>query len=137
MTFKMDIYSNCKNKAISELCRILSLTPERLGRYDVDYRLTKNGVAHAYAEVKIVDGVMKNAFPLKMSAKKLVKLMDKRLSGVAVWACKDGVIYANAKKADGVFRWGESGNANHKFNDNEFMVYFNKSNIFRYINYHG
>jgi hypothetical protein len=68
---------------------------------------------------------MRDAYPLGMTAKKMVKLTDKRLNPVAIWSCEDGIIYARIQGLIGTVQW----------DDDEFMMYFDKQKPFKYIRF--
>jgi hypothetical protein len=78
---------------------------------------------------------MNTAYPLPLSAKKLVKLIDKRLAPVLIWACEDGIIYGKANKLQGEIKWGGRPPRDGSFNDAEMMVYFDKQKELKYIRY--
>jgi len=124
-----------ENKAIELFSKTFGWGYGKLGLTDVDFKLTKAGALFAYAEVKGRSKAVKNAFPLPIAARKLVKLMDKRIHGIIIWACTDGIIYADAKKLTGVISWGGREEREGSVNDNEFMVYFDKSDHLKYIKY--
>jgi hypothetical protein len=65
-----------------------------------------------------------------VSARKLVKLIDKRLSPVLIWACEDGIIYGKANRLIGEIKWGGKPPL-----DDEMMVYYDKQKEFKYVRY--
>jgi hypothetical protein len=78
---------------------------------------------------------MRDAYPLPIAAKKLVKLIDKRLSPVLIWCCEDGIIYGKANKLYGEIKWGGRPPRSGSFADNEMMVYFDKQKELKYIRF--
>jgi hypothetical protein len=60
---------------------------------------------------------------------KLNKLIEKRLNPVIVWACDDGIIYAEATKLEGVIKWGGFPPRD------EMMVYYDKHKTMKYVRY--
>ena len=94
-----------EKKAIEKFVSKFKGTYKKLGENDVDYRVFDNtGKLIAYAEVK---GRYKNlsmAYPLPVAARKVVKLCDKRLNPVLIWACDDGIIYGKPTHLKGSVR---------------------------------
>jgi hypothetical protein len=70
---------------------------------------------------------MYDAYPLPVNARKFVKLIDKRLNPVVIWACEDGIIYSKAKPL--------SGTISYNSDDDEFFMYFDKNKSVKYIRY--
>ena len=82
-------------KAIDKFVKLFKGSYKKLGPNDVDFRVfDKDKKIIAYAEVKGKSSTLKNAFPVFVAARKLVKLCDKRLNPVIIWACEDGIVYA-------------------------------------------
>ena len=69
---------------------------------------------------------MKDAYPLPIAARKLVKLADKELQSVIIWACNDGIIYGQPSKLTGTVRYGGRALRPGAANDQEIMVYYDK-----------
>jgi len=83
-----------ESKAIKKFLSAFNGSAIKLGPHDIDYKIFDNdGNAICYAEVKGRIRDMKDAYPLPIAARKLVKLADKELEGVIIWACNDGIIY--------------------------------------------
>ena len=70
-----------------------------------------------------------------MAARKVVKLADKRLNPVIIWAGEDGIVYARVKEIQGEVRWGGRKPRPGSANDEELMVYFDKQKAFKYLRY--
>ena len=107
-----------------------------LGENDIDYKVfNKEGDLIAYAEVKGRLRPMNKAFPLPVAIRKLVKLSDKRLNPIMIWACEDGLIYSTVDKLKGEIRWGGRPPRDGAVNDSELMAYFQPNVNFKYIKY--
>jgi hypothetical protein len=78
---------------------------------------------------------MHNAYPLPLSARKLVKLIDKRIMPVLIWACEDGIIYGKANKLQGEIKWGGRPPRENSFSDLEMMVYYDKQKELKYVRF--
>ena len=89
----------------------------------------------AYAEVKGRIRSIRDAYPLPMAIRKLVKLNDKRITGVVIWACDDGIIYGKIDKIYGDIRWGGRPSREGAVNDQELMAYYDKQENLRYVRY--
>jgi len=110
---------------------------KKLGPNDVDYRVyDKSGELIAYAEVKGRYRDIDTAYPLPIAARKVVKLCDKRLNPVIIWACDDGVIYGKPTHLRGDVGWGGRKPRTGAVNDEELMIYYDKQKEFRYIKYY-
>ena len=82
-------------KAIKKFVNLFKGSYKKLGHSDIDFRVfDKDKKIIAYVEVKGKSSNLKNAFPVYVAARKLVKLCDKRLNPVIIWACTDGIVYA-------------------------------------------
>jgi len=109
---------------------------KKLDPMDVDYRIfDKDNNLIAYAEVKGRIRLMNNAYPLPVAARKLVKLVDKRITPVMIWACEDGIIYGKADKLIGTLKWGGKKPREGAVNDLELMVYYDKQKEFKYVRF--
>ena len=115
-----------QKKAIEVFVNTFGGTYQKLDASDVDYKIfDKNKNLIAYAEISGRVRTIRNAYPLPISAKKLVKLIDKRLAPVIIWSCEDGIIYGKADKLVGDI----------KFDGDEMMVYYDKQRSFKYIRF--
>lgn len=125
-----------EKKAIELFVSIFGGSYKKLDPMDIDYKVfDKDNNLIAYAEVKGRIRSMKTAYPLPVSAKKLLKLIDKRITPVLIWACDDGIIYGKANKLVGEIKWGGRPPRLGSFNDAEMMVYFDKQKEFKFIRY--
>ena len=110
---------------------------EKLGDNDIDFKVyDKNKNLISYVEVKGRLRPIENAFPLPVAARKLVKLADKRINPVIIWACDEGIVYAKIKDLEGKIRFGGRAARVGSSNDIEVMAYFDYSHkSFKIINY--
>jgi hypothetical protein len=136
MTFETETDLIREKKAIELFVSIFGGSYKKLDPHDIDYKIfDKDKNLIAYAEVKGRIRTIRAAYPLPISAKKLVKLIDKRLAPVLIWACEDGIIYGKANKLQGEIKWGGRPPRDGSFNDNELMVYYEKQKELKYIRY--
>lgn len=125
-----------EKKAIDLFVSIFGGSYLKLDPQDIDYKVfDKDKNLIAYAEVKGRIRTIRDAYPLPVSARKLVKLIDKRLAPVIIWACDDGIIYGTANKLYGEIKWGGRPPRNGSFSDNEMMVYYDKQKTLKYVRY--
>ena len=111
-------------------------TFKKLDPNDVDYRVyDEYNKLIAYVEVKGRYRTIANAYPLPVAARKVVKLCDKRLNPVIVWACDDGIIYGKPTHLHGDVRWGGRNPREGAVNCQDLMVYYDKQKEFRYFKY--
>lgn len=118
-----------QKKAIEHFAKTFGVTYKKL---DADYRVfDKDGQLIAYAEVIARIRTMRDSFPLPIPAKKLVKLIDKRLVPIVIWCCEDGIIYGKANNLEGVIKWGGSS----PLDAQEMIVYYDKQKEFKYVRF--
>ena len=113
-------------KCIDFFCNTFELTYTKLGENDIDYSLHKNGKLLYYAEVKGRNRNISDAYPLPIACRKLVKLQDKKVNPVIIWACFDGIIYGKTEDIYGMIYTGGRKPRENSVNDIEFMAYFSK-----------
>ena len=136
MTFETEQDLKREHKAITTFVNTFGGSFQKLDPNDIDYKVfDKGGKLIAYAEVKGRIRTMHNAYPLPVAARKLVKLTDKRLTPVVIWACEDGIIYGKADKLKGEIKWGGRPPRDNSFNDDELMVYYEKQKSLKYIRF--
>jgi hypothetical protein len=125
-----------EKKAIERFVSRFNGTYKKLGDNDVDYRVfDETGKLIAYVEVKGRYKSIANAYPLPVAARKVVKLCDKRLNPVLIWACEDGIIYGLPTELQGEVKWGGRKPREGAYNDEELMIYYPKQKAFRYYKY--
>lgn len=125
-----------EKRAIEAFVNTFGGSYKKLDPFDIDYKIfDKDNNLIAYAEVKGRIKPLAMAYPLPISAKKLVKLIDKRLVPVIIWACEDGIIYGKANNLIGEIRWGGRTPRDGSANDEEMMIYFDKQKEFKYIRF--
>jgi hypothetical protein len=136
MTFETEQDLIREKKAIQTFVSMFGGSFKKLDPQDIDYKIfDKDGNLIAYAEVKGIIKTIYNAYPLPVAAKKIVKLVDKRLAPVMIWACEDGIIYGKVDKLKGDIRWGGRTPRDNSFNDLELMAYYEKQKELKYIRY--
>lgn len=136
MTFETEADLIREKKAIELFVSIFGGSYLKLDPLDVDYKVfDKDKNLIAYAEVKGRIRTIRDAYPLPVAARKLVKLIDKRLTPVIIWACDDGIIYGTANKLYGEIKWGGRPPRVGSVNDSELMVYYDKQKTLKYVRY--
>ena len=136
MTFETETDLIREKKAIELFVSIFGGSFKKLDPQDIDYKVfDKEKNLIAYAEVKGRIRTMHNAYPLPLSARKLVKLIDKRIMPVLIWACEDGIIYGKADKLQGEIKWGGRPPRDGAFSDNELMVYYEYQKELKYVRF--
>ena len=127
---------NREKKAITTFVNTFKGSFKKLGENDIDFKVfLENGELISYAEVKGRLRPYSNAFPLPVAARKLVKLADKRLNPIMIWACDDGIVYAKVSELSGSISWGGRPPRKSSYNDQELMVYYNSSPVFKFVTY--
>jgi len=125
-----------EKKAIELFVSLFKGSYRKLDPLDIDFKIyDKNSDLVGYVEVKGRLRNMSNAYPLQISARKLIKLLDKRMKAIVVWACDDGIIYANPMNLRGDIKWGGRAVRENSTNDLEMMVYYDRQKEFKYVRY--
>lgn len=125
-----------EKKAIELFVSIFNGSYKKLDPFDVDYKIfDKDNNLIAYAEVKGRIRSMRDAYPLPIAARKVVKLMDKRLNPVIIWSCEDGIIYGKPTDLIGEIRYGGRAPRKGSSNDEELMIYYEKQKEFKYVRF--
>ena len=136
MRFESNQDLSREKKAIDTFVKMFNGSYKKPDPNDIDYRVyDKDGNLISYVEVKGRIRKSEDAYPLPVAARKLVKLSDKRLNPVMIWACTDGIIYSRVTQLSGVIRWGGRKVRENSTNDQELMVYFDRGSNFKYIPY--
>ena len=112
--------------AINFLCEKYKLNYVKLDENDIDYQLYKGDKIIGYVEVKGRNKDIKDAYPLPVACRKLVKLCDKKLNPIVIWACYDGLIIGKIEKLKGITKIGGRKPREGSSNDIELMTYFNR-----------
>lgn len=136
MRFESNTDLEREKKAIQKFVSRFRGSYKKLDPNDIDFRVfDEKGKLIAYAEVKGRYRSIANAYPLPIAARKVVKLCDKRLNPVIIWACDDGIIYGKPTHLHGQVRWGGRKPREGAVNDEELMLYYDKQEEFRYFRY--
>lgn len=136
MIFEVEEDLKKEKVAIKKFVSIFNGSYEKLGPFDIDYKIFNEAKGLiAYAEVKGRVKTMINAYPLPISIKKLVKLSDKRLNPVVIWACEDGIIYGKVNELVGQIKFSGRTTRAMSVNDMELMAYYDKQKAFKYVRF--
>lgn len=136
MTFETEEDVRRERKAVELFVKLFEGSFKKLDPHDVDYKIfNKDNDLIAYAEIKGRIRTMHDAYPLPIAARKIIKLADKRLVPVIIWACEDGIIYGKLNNLVGEIKWGGSPPREGSVNDGELMVYYDKQKELKYIRF--
>jgi hypothetical protein len=124
-----------KQKAIETFIATFGGTYQPQIKGDIDYKLFRDGELIAYVEVTPRYKTIATAYPLLLPTARALKLADKRLNPVVMWACDDGVIYAKLKDLTGEIKWGSLLPHLDFAEHGELMCYYAKQKHFKYIKY--
>jgi len=124
-----------KHKAIETFISTFGGSYHAQTKGDIDYKISKDGELIAYMEVAIRNKTIATAYPLIVPAARIVKLADKRLNPVLMWACDDGIIYARLKDVEAQIKWGSLLPHLDLAEHGELMCYYAKQKHFKYIKY--
>jgi|TARA_R110000751_G_scaffold134837_4_gene237441 hypothetical protein len=136
MRFEKESDLTREQQAIEKFVSLFDGTYKKLGQNDVDFRVFNSSKELiAYVEVKGRLRPIGEAYPLPVAARKIVKLCDKRLNPVMIWACEDGIIYAKVSEIQGSVRWGGRKPRPNSVNDEELMIYYEQQKGFKYVKF--
>ena len=136
MTFETEEDVRRERKAVELFVKLFEGSFKKLDPHDVDYKIfNKDNDLIAYAEIKGRIRTMHDAYPLPIAARKIIKLADKRLVPVIIWACEDGIIYGKLNNLVGEIKWGGRPPREGSVNDGELMVYYDKQKELKYIRF--
>lgn len=125
-----------EKKAIEAFVKVFGGSYQKLDPLDIDYKIfDKDKKIIGYAEVKGRIRSMRDSYPLPIAARKLVKLIDKRLNPVVIWCCEDGIIYGRPEKLKGTIRQGGRPIREGSTLDDELMVYYDKQKGLKYVRF--
>lgn len=125
-----------EKKAIETFVKTFGGSYQKLDPFDIDYKIfDENKKVIGYAEVKGRIRTMRDAYPLPISARKIIKLIDKRLNPLIIWACEDGIIYGRPEKLVGQVKQGGRPPRDGAVSDVELMVYYDKQKSLKYIRF--
>ena len=125
-----------EEKAMNAFCSLFGGRYAKLGDWDIDFRyIGEDGKTKAFVEVKGRMRDMKDAFPLPVAARKLIKLADKEMNPILIWACYDGIIYGKLSDIAGETKWGGRKARKGASNDQEVMCYYGKQEGLKSISY--
>jgi len=136
MTFETEEDIRRERKAIDTFVKTFGGSYQKLDPLDVDYKVfDKDKKLVAYAEVKGRVRPIRDAYPLPIAIRKLVKLADKRLNPVVIWACEDGIIYGRPEKLRGEIKYGGRKIREDSYDDQELMAYYEKQKGLKYVRF--
>lgn len=125
-----------EKKAIETFVKTFGGSYQKLDPYDIDYKIfDENKKVIAYAEVKGRIRTMRDAYPLPISARKIIKLIDKRLNPLIIWACEDGIIYGRPEKLVGQVKQGGRPPRDGAAHDVDLMVYYDRQKSLKYVRF--
>lgn len=120
--------SEREKKAITTFVGIFGGSFKKLDPLDIDYKVfDRQGSLIAYAEVTDRHKMISVAYPLEVDAKKVVKLIDKRVVPVVIWCCDDGIIYGKANNMKGVITFSHD--------NSELIINYDKQKELKYIRF--
>lgn len=136
MRYETDIDLQREQRAIELYTNTFRLTYKKLGPNDIDYKIFDLDGNHVgYAEVKGRIRTMRDAFPLPISIRKIAKLIEKYSKPIVIWACEDGIYYADIRDLRGVINFGGMTPRPNAVNDEELMAYYDKQKAIKYIRF--
>ena len=137
MRFESEGDISRERRAVEYFVKRFEGSYKKLGPNDIDYKIfDKDKNLIAYAEVKGRYRSITNCYPLPVACRKVVKLCDKRLNPVIIWACDDGIVYGKPYELNGSVKWGGRKPREGAANDQELMIYYDKQKTLRYFRYY-
>ena len=129
-----------EQKAIELFTSFYGFSYQKLEDFDIDFRILNKLRSIAFAEVKGRKKPINEAFPLPLSTFKINKLYEKKFMGkqlkrIMIWACDDGIIYADISKLEGLIREGGRPNRDGSYRDTEMLAYYHQQENMKYLFY--
>ncbi len=122
-----------KDKAIQKYVDVIGGSYSSIGMIDVDYKVMDSlGNLIGYVSIVEWSDLIRTSLVLSAPLRDIVKLSDKRLNPVIVWACDDGIVYANLWDIKGVCKFG-SGRRRSELDD--MYAHYDRQKSMRYIRY--
>ena len=136
MRFENEQDIDRETKAIRLFVKSFNGRFQKLDENDIDFRVYDNsGELISYVEVKGRLKDLKDAFPLPVAVRKLIKLSDKRVHPVIIWSCNDAIVYSLVKDLVGKIKYSGRKPRVGASNDLELMAYFNNDSNFKVLKY--
>ncbi|MDB4461772.1 hypothetical protein N8289_04190 [Flavobacteriales bacterium] len=89
----------------------------------------------AYAEVVIVDDFYDISTDLIVKIQSLLRLSNKRLNPVVIWAFNDGIVYSKVTKIQGLIKWGSPKGKPSLPSTMELIADYKQNKNFKYERY--
>lgn len=89
----------------------------------------------AYAEVIIVDDFYDISSNLIVKIQSLLRLSNKRLNPVVIWAFNDGIVYSKVTKIEGLIKWGSPKGKPSLPSTMELIADYKQNKNFKYERY--
>ena len=115
-----------EDKASNLFCSKYGYTKEKLGSWDIDFKIYKDNKFIGYLEVKGRNSTLANSYPLPVADRKIKKMRDKGAPSVILWACYNGIVWGNLDRITSEVRTGGRKPREGAANDIELMHYFSK-----------
>jgi hypothetical protein len=121
MIFESEKDTKLQKNAIQCFVNLFKGDFMRLSHTDVDYKVfDKDKNLIAYADIIVENKSLRDAYPLTIGVRKLLKLSDKRLNPVVIWYCTDGIIYGRVNQISGEIKWTNEELTAHYSNKKQF-----------------
>lgn len=115
-------------KAVKLFCSKYDFIFIKQGKNDYDFKIYNDKNKFIFnLEIKGRLKNIKDAYPLPIAVRKLLKMSDTRQKNVILWACNDGIIYSRLEKLNGIIKIGGRKPRKNSVNDIELMAYFDPS----------
>lgn len=89
----------------------------------------------AYAEVVTVNDVYDSSTDLIIKIQSLLRLSNKRLNPVVIWAFNDGIVYSKVTKIEGLIKWGSPNGKPSLPSTMELIANYKQNKNFKYERY--
>jgi hypothetical protein len=89
----------------------------------------------AYAEVIIIDDFYDISSNLIVKIQSLLRLSNKRLNPVVIWAFNDGIVYSKVTEIEGLIKWGSPKGKPSLPSTMELIADYKQNKNFKYERY--
>ena len=117
---------NREDRAIEVFTSRYGYSSEKLGKWDLDFKIYSDDVFIGYAEVKGRNRLLSDDKDFPLANRKVKKMMACDGAKIIIWASLDGITYGQLDRLQGKFvRNGGRNPREGSCNDMEEMFYYN------------
>lgn len=123
-----------KDDAVQLFVSMFNGSYSKLSPGDVDYKIYDNKKnLISYALIILDEDKYDSSKEISIPVRDLIKVSDKRLSPVVIWAFKNGILYCKTKFITGVALWVKDKLIPEPYSSEELILFPDKKSNFKFI----